>query len=299
MGGTVGGPIRRTACSSSAAGSATSRRTAASTAARCRRRRCAPVTSARSSALNPAFRLYDPATGNPTTGAGPHRVSPAPSCRPAASARSRREVQEYYPLPNVAGTNNGTAEQLRSGPLPRSDARQLRRQGELEPHLRQPDLGQVLDDGRQRAWTCSTCPSTSRAAATPTSTCGASAPPTRLSPTLIWTRRSARNTMDHASRGPGLRHATSALDVFGIPGTNGAGVIGPGSAGEFAEFYSGFPQFNTGLEGGTAVTVSRQDRCSATLRLDAGRRGTSSTTRCRPTSPRWPASTRSAPASTS
>ena len=61
--------------------------------------------------------------------------------------------------------------------------------------------------------------------------------------------------MDHNSQGPdfGTNYGT---DVFGIPGTNGQGVIGPGSAGEFAEFYSGFPQFNTGLEGGTAVTVS-------------------------------------------
>ena len=109
-------------------------------------------------------------------------------CRPYRVSRRRRAGRPDQPdfqggaglLPAAQRRRHQqrAAEQLRSGPLPRSDARQLRRQVQLEPDLRQPDLGQVLAHGRQRAWTCSTCPSTSRAAATPSSTCGASAPPT-------------------------------------------------------------------------------------------------------------------------
>ena len=72
---------------------------------------------------------------------------------------------------------------------------------------------------------------------------------------MIWDATFGRNTMDHNSRGPDFG-TNFGTDVFGIPGTNGQGVIGPGSVGEFADFYTGFPQFNTGLEGGQSVTVS-------------------------------------------
>ena len=49
-----------------------------------------------------------------------------------------------YPLPNVPGTNNGTQNNYERTRVPRGDARQLRLQGQLEPHVGQPDLGQVL-----------------------------------------------------------------------------------------------------------------------------------------------------------
>ncbi len=51
--------------------------------------------------------------------------------------------------------------------------------------------------------------------------------------------------MDHHSEGPdyGTNYGT---DVFGIPGTNGAGVTGSD------RLLLGFPQFNTGLDGGHA-----------------------------------------------
>ena len=70
-------------------------------------------------AFNPAFRIYDPTTGNPATGAGRTRVPGRGDPGQTASARSRRQIQALYPAPNMPGTNNGTAEQLRSHRVPR------------------------------------------------------------------------------------------------------------------------------------------------------------------------------------
>ncbi|MBA3296674.1 MAG: carboxypeptidase regulatory-like domain-containing protein, partial [Acidobacteria bacterium] len=57
--------------------------------------------------FNSNFRIYDPATGNPATGADRATFAgaqiPASRMSPIASA-----VQAQYPLPNVPGTNNGT-----------------------------------------------------------------------------------------------------------------------------------------------------------------------------------------------
>ena len=50
-----------------------------------------------------------------------------------------------------------------------------------------------------------------------------------ITPTLIWDATFGSNIMDHASQGPDYG-TNYGLDEFGIPGTNGAGVTGPGSA---------------------------------------------------------------------
>ena len=57
-------------------------------------------------AINPAFRIYDPATGDPVTGAG--RTAFADAIIPAnrISAISK-EIQAMYPEPNNPGTNSG------------------------------------------------------------------------------------------------------------------------------------------------------------------------------------------------
>ena len=47
-----------------------------------------------------------------------------------------QEIQAVYPAPNNPGTNNGLQNNLFVPRQPESRPRQLRRQGELEPHLR-------------------------------------------------------------------------------------------------------------------------------------------------------------------
>ena len=54
----------------------------------------------------PNFRIYDPATGNPVTGAG--RTFFANAIIPANRISSiSRDIQDLYPAPNTAGTNIG------------------------------------------------------------------------------------------------------------------------------------------------------------------------------------------------
>ena len=128
-------------------------------------------------AVNPNFRLYDPATGNQSTGAGraefPGAVLPADRISPIAQA-----VQGSYPDPNVAGTNNGLQNNYEVARFPEATRDNYDVKINWNRTSAEPDLGQVLAHGRQRARTCSTCPSTSRAAATRSSICSASAPPT-------------------------------------------------------------------------------------------------------------------------
>ena len=65
-----------------------------------------------------------------------------------------------------------------------------------------------------------------------------------MSPTLLLDGNTSRSSLPHTARGPDFG-TNFGLDVFGIPGTNSAGVSGPGSPDP--QWYSGMPVFNTGL----------------------------------------------------
>ncbi len=248
---------RRTTCSTSAAGSATSRRTAVS------RRFTVPTAKMRDGRLQRGPR------GQPGIPAvRPRDRQPVDRRRPCGVRRRADSRQPHqldraddpgqYPLPNVPGTNNGTQNNYEVAPLPRGDARQLRLQGELEPHLGQPDLGQVLDDGRLGAGPVLHAVRPRPAAATPTVKLWSLGQTYTISPTLIWDATFGSNVMDHASQGPDFG-TNYGLDVFGIPGTNNAGMTGVGFAGPVR-----------GLLLGHAGHSTPASRCSATT--PAGRR---------------------------
>ena len=228
MGGTVGGPIRRNRCSTSASGSATSSATAASTRTRCRPRRCATATSARCSAFNPAFRIYDPATGNPRPARAATVFADAviPANRISAIAR---HIQALYPAPNTAGTNNG----LQNNYVRRRAARRpIRDNYDVKVNWNRTSAHQIwgkfsmmdasvqdlfylpFDERRRR-----------RHDGLPR---GRSARPGRSARRCSSTATSASNKMNHAVAGPGLRHQLRHSTCSAFPALNSAGVDGPG-----------------------------------------------------------------------
>jgi hypothetical protein len=192
-------------------------------------------------ALNPAFRIYDPMTGNPDgTGRSffPDAVIPA-----SRISDISRRIQSTYPEPNAPGTNNGLQNNHLAPRFPkairdnfdgkinwnRNPAHQF--WGKFS--VMQAD---VLDlfylpfeepgggDTTVSLWTLGQT--------------------WTLSPTLLLDANGGSNKMTHQSAGPdfGINFGT---DVFGIPGLNADGVTGPGSAD--LERYSGMPVINTGL----------------------------------------------------
>ena len=70
-------------------------------------------------AINPAFRVYDPATGNADgTGRQPFANNVIPANRISAIAKT---IQALYPAPNNAGTNNGLQNNLFLARTPQAD----------------------------------------------------------------------------------------------------------------------------------------------------------------------------------
>src|SRR6185295_8772103 len=67
-----------------------------------------------------------------------------------------------------------------------------------------------------------------------------------LSPTLLFDANAGVNGMQQNMQGPDYL-TNYGLDVWKIPGTNGAGVAGPGSVD--LDRYTGMPQVVTGLSG--------------------------------------------------
>ena len=146
MGGTVGGPIRRNSLFYFGSWERNDERnsrfnTYTVPTARMRNGDFGEVL-----ALNPAFRIYDPATGNPDgTGRSffPDAVIPANRI-----SQISRNIQAQYPEPNNPGTNNGLQNNLFVPRAPKAIRDNYDMQAQLEPQLGPPDLGQVLGDGR-------------------------------------------------------------------------------------------------------------------------------------------------------
>ena len=192
-------------------------------------------------ALNPAFRIYDPATGNPDgTGRSffPDAVIPANRI----SEISRR-IQAQYPAPNDPGTNNGLQNNLFVPRAPKAIRDNYDGKLNWNRNSAHQIWGKfsVMDASVQDLFYL---PLDGAGGGDTTVSLWTVGQTWTLSPTLLFDANGGSNKMTHQSAGPdyGTNYGT---DVLGIPGLNSDGVTGPGST-DLAR-YSGLPVFNTGL----------------------------------------------------
>jgi hypothetical protein len=191
-------------------------------------------------AVNSAFRVYDPATGaaggvGRTEFAG--AVIPANRIDPIAL-----KVLNTYPMPNVAGTNGGTRNNYERTEFPEAERDNV----DVKVNWNRTSSNQIWGKYSMMDATVQDLfylPFSEAGGGDTKVNLWSVGQTYTISPTLIWDATVGSNTMDHESQGPDFG-TNYGLDQFGIPGTNGAGTIGPGSGGQYAEFYTGFPQFN-------------------------------------------------------
>ena len=192
-------------------------------------------------AANPNFRIYDPATGG-AGGVGrtqfPGAIIPANRLDPISQA-----VVNAYPLPNVPGTNGGTQNNYERTEFPEASRDNI----DVKVNWNRTSSNQIW--GKYSRMDANVMdlfylPFDEAGGGDTTVNLWSLGQTYTITPTLIWDATFGSNVMEHASQGPdfGINYG---LDQFKIPGTNGAGTIGPGSADPL--LYSGFPQFNTGM----------------------------------------------------
>ena len=192
-------------------------------------------------AANPNFRIYDPATGG-AGGVGrtqfPGAMIPANRLDPISQA-----VVNAYPLPNVPGTNGGTQNNYERTEFPEASRDNI----DVKVNWNRTSSNQIW--GKYSRMDANVMdlfylPFDEAGGGDTTVNLWSLGQTYTITPTLIWDATFGSNVMEHASQGPdfGINYG---LDQFKIPGTNGAGTIGPGSADPL--LYSGFPQFNTGM----------------------------------------------------
>jgi hypothetical protein len=223
-------------------------------------------------ALNPNFRIYDPLTG---TSDGRNRSFFENAIIPANRLSSiAMKIQSVYPAPNAPGSSNGLEDNLLIPRQPTADRDNydLKVNWNLTPshqvwakfsmmHASVFDLFYLGLDGAGGGKT-----NTRIFTAGQTWT---------LSPTLLLDANAGVNGMQQNMQGPDYQ-TNFGLETWGIPGTNSAGVGGPGSFD--LDRYSGMPRVSTGLgtlgNTDTWTPVWRDERSytvSANLTKVAGR----------------------------
>jgi hypothetical protein len=238
MGGTIGGPIRRNKLFYFGSWERNDERNARFNEYTVPTARMRNGDFGEVLAVEPDFRIYDPATGLPN-GSGrsffPGGVIPADRI----SEISRR-IQAMVPEPNAAGTNNGLQNNLLVARFPkairdnydgkinwnRSPSHQFWGKFSLM-HADVLDLFYL--------------PFTEAGGGETTVSLWTVGQTWTLSPTLLLDANAGSNKMTHQSNGPDFG-TNFGTDVFGIPGLNASGVTGPGSADP--ERYSGMPVIN-------------------------------------------------------
>ncbi len=211
-------------------------------------------------AVNPNFRLYDPATGNQSTGANRDvfagAVIPADRISPIG-----QRILNAYPMPNVAGTNNGIQNNYERTEFPEA----TRDNYDFKVNWNRTSANQIW--GKFSMMDASVMdlyylPYENAGGGDTNIKVWSVGQTYTITPTLIWDATVGFTGMTHQSQGPDFG-TNIGLD-WGIPGSNNAGVTGPGSTGEYAQFYSGMPAFNTGMSqlgnGGTWTPVTREER---------------------------------------
>ncbi|WP_396626926.1 TonB-dependent receptor, partial [Luteitalea sp.] len=195
-------------------------------------------------AFNPNFRIYDPATGDPATGAGRTEFPGAqvPANRFSSIGQS---LMNLYPLPNASGTNNGTQNNYERQEFPEA----TRDNFDVKVNWNRTAANQIwakystMDASVMDLYYL---PYTTPGGGDTTVKVASVGSTYTITPTLIWDATFGYNNMVHASEGPDLVDGNVGL-ALGIPGTNNAGVTGPGSTGEYVGFYAGMPAFNPGM----------------------------------------------------
>jgi outer membrane receptor protein involved in Fe transport len=192
-------------------------------------------------AVNPAFRIYDPATGDAS---GANRAIFENAVIPANRISNiSRQIQALYPEPNNAGTNNGLQNNYFAARFPKAIRdnydgkinwnRTAQHQFWGKFSVMKADVMDLFYLPFEEAGGGKTTVSLWTVGSTWT-----------LSPTLVLDANGGSNKMTHNSNGPdyGTNYGS---ETFGIRGLNADGVTGPGSAD--LERYSGMPVFATGL----------------------------------------------------
>jgi hypothetical protein len=223
-------------------------------------------------ALDPDFRIYDPATGN---AAGRNREIFPGAVLPAdrISDISRR-IQEFYPAPNNPGTNNGLQDNLFIPRKPTAD----RDNYDFKVNWNRTSAHQIwgkFSMMKASVFDLFYLGLEGAGGGDTTTTVYTVGQTWTLSPTLLLDGNVGVNIMQQDMQGPD--HGTNfGTDVFGIPGLNASGVTGPGSF-DLAR-YSGMPEVSTGLStignNSTWVPVWRDERnytVSTNLTKVAGR----------------------------
>lgn len=241
MGGTVGGPVRRNKLFYFASWERNSERQGLFSTYTVPTAKMRTGDFSEVLAFNPTFRIYDPATG---TSDGRNREFFPGAVIPANRMSDiAKKIQAVYPAPNNPGTNNGLQENLFLPRQPKADRDNY--DGKVNwnrtPHhqiwgkfsMMEAKVFDLFYLGLDGAGGGKTNTKIYTAGQTWT-----------LSPTLLFDANAGANVQKQQMQGPDFR-TNFGLDVWGIPGLNGAGATGPGSFD--LDRYSGMPNIQTGL----------------------------------------------------
>jgi outer membrane receptor protein involved in Fe transport len=193
-------------------------------------------------AFDPTFRIYDPRTGNPTTGAGrdafPGAVIPQDRIDSIA-----KKVQDLYPAPNNPGTQNGLANNYFAARLPEA----YRDNYDLKINWNRTSAHQIwgkfsmMDASVQDLFYL---PFEEAGGGDTQVYLGTYGNTWSLGATTILDGNFGFNIMKHKSQGPDFG-TNFGTDVLGIPGLNAQGLTG--NSATVPERHSGLPVFDTGL----------------------------------------------------
>ena len=194
-------------------------------------------------AFNPAFRIYDPKTGNPTTGAGrtafPDAIIPADRISSIAKA-DPGDVPgaQQRRAPTTACRTTSSLARFPDAMRDNYDAKvNWNRTSAHQIWAKYSMMDATVQDLFKLPFDAAGGGDTKVYLGTIGNTW-------TLSPTLILDGNAGFNIMKHESQGPDFG-TNYGSDVFGIPGTNDQGVTG--NSAENPERHSGMPVFTTGL----------------------------------------------------